>query len=89
MVVGMALLGSQGLGRFGERTGEIFEKGFANATEDNILEALRQTMTEMFFVAALLMVAAAVLSLGLGSGRLWPRGGSGGEPATSPATGEP
>ena len=83
MVVGMALLGSQGLGRFGERTGEIFEEGFANATEENILEALRETLTEMFFVAALLMVAAAVLSLGLGSGRIWRRGGSGGEPRHS------
>tara|TARA_B100001123_G_scaffold384713_2_gene457685 strand:- start:11339 stop:12865 length:1527 start_codon:yes stop_codon:yes gene_type:complete len=74
MVIGMALLGSQGLNRFGERTGEIFEQGVANLTQGNVLEALRQTLTEMFFIAALLMVAAAVLSLGLGSNGTWGTG---------------
>jgi len=88
MVVGMALLGSEGLGRFDQRAGSLFAQDLFEITEEQLLDVVRQTMDETFFVAALLMAVAAVLSLGLGGGRLWRRRGSGG-PAASPATGDP
>ena len=87
MVVGMALLGSEGLGRFDQRAGALFSQSLFEITEEDLIEVVRQTMDETFFVAAVLMAAAAVLSLGLGGGRLWRRRGSGG--AAAPATGEP
>lgn len=88
MVIGMALLGSEGLGRFDQRAGALFSQNLFDITEEELIEVVRQTMDETFFVAAVLMAAAAVLSLGLGGGRLWRRRGSGG-PAASPAAGEP
>ena len=87
MVIGMALLGSEGLGRFDQRAGNLFAQDLFEISEEELIAVVRQTMDETFFVAAILMAAAAILSLGLGGGRLWRRRGSGGAPA--PATGEP
>ncbi len=74
MVIGMALLGSEGLGRFDQRASDLFAERLADVTEAEIISVIHETMTETFFVAGALMVAAAVLALGLGSGWFGNRG---------------
>ena len=76
MVVGAALLGSEGLGRFDDRAGALFSQSLFEITEEELVAVVRETMNETFFVAAALMAAAAILTLGLGGGggRLWRRG---------------
>lgn len=73
MIVGVAILGSRGLGRFDERAASLFAADLFDITEEQLLAVVRQTMDETFVVAGALMVIAAVLALGLGGGRL--RGG--------------
>ncbi len=70
MVVGMALLGSEGLGRFDRRAADLFASDLFNISEEQLFAVVRETMDETFVVAGILMVAAALLSLGLGGGRL-------------------
>ncbi len=79
MVVGVALLGSEALGRFDQRASALFSQNLFEITTAEVAEVVHRTMTETFFVAAALMAGAAVLTLGLGDGggrRLWRRGRS-------------
>ena len=69
MVIGMALLASEGLGRFDRRASDLFAEDLFEISEAELIEVVRHTMTETFFVAGLLMAAAALLSLGLGGRR--------------------
>lgn len=73
MIVGVAILGSRGLGRFDERAASLFAADLFDITEAQLLTVVRQTMNETFVAAGALMVVAAALALGLGGGRL--RGG--------------
>jgi hypothetical protein len=63
MVVGMALLASQGLGRFDQRAAKLFAETAFEADPEQYRRIIHQTFDETFFVAAVLMVLAAGLSL--------------------------
>jgi MFS family permease len=66
MVVGMALLASQGLGRFDERAAELFQATALEADVEQYRTIIHQTFDETFFVAGVVMVVAALISLLLG-----------------------
>ncbi|MFN8556550.1 MAG: MFS transporter [Dehalococcoidia bacterium] len=68
MIVGMALLASQGLGRFNQRAAELFrQSAFGDAESYRVI--VHRTFDETFLSAAFAMALAAVLALGLGAGR--------------------
>jgi MFS family permease len=66
MVVGMALLASQGLGRFDERAAELFQATALETDPEQYRAIIHQTFDETFLVAGCVMVVAALLSLLLG-----------------------
>jgi len=68
MVIGMALLASEGLGRFDRRAADLFEAELFDITDRQLREVVHQTLDETFVVAGALMVVAALLSLWLGGG---------------------
>lgn len=70
MIVGVAILGTRGLGRFDERAASLFAADLFDITEAQLLTVVRQTLDEAFVVAGALMAVAAALALGLGGGRL-------------------
>jgi MFS family permease len=61
MLVGMALLASQGLGRFDRRAADIFEGGVADPVRYR--EIIHHTFDETFLVAAIVVAGAAALAL--------------------------
>ncbi len=71
MIVAMALLGAQGLGRFNQRAADIFRDRGVEGSEDAYLIVMHRTFDETFLVAGLLMAAGALLCLWLdhGAGR--------------------
>ena len=62
MLVGMALLASQGLGRFDQRAADLFAKNPGVSDPDAYRIIIHQTFSETFGAAALAMVVAAVLA---------------------------
>jgi MFS family permease len=66
MVIGMALLASQGLGRFDQRAADLFQATAIEADPEQYRAIIHQTFDETFFVAGCVMVLAAALSLLLG-----------------------
>jgi MFS family permease len=78
MVVGMALLASQGLGRFDQRAADLFQATAIEADPEQYRAIIHQTFDETFLVAGCVMVLAAMLSLLLGSSRTPPRQQDGG-----------
>lgn len=69
MIVGMALLATQGLGRFDRRAADLFSRRGLDASTAEYAEIMRQTFDEVFVVAAIACLAAAVASLLLARGR--------------------
>ncbi|MGH2599263.1 MAG: MFS transporter, partial [Dehalococcoidia bacterium] len=72
MVLGMALLASQGLGRFDERAADLFEATALETDPEQYRAIIHQTFDETFLIAAVAMVLAAALSLLLGRSRREP-----------------
>lgn len=82
MVVGLALLASQGLGRFGRRSAELFEESIQKADpstgvgmsqelfQERQKVIIHESFDETFLLAAALMAVAAGLSLLLGRRRV-------------------
>lgn len=68
MIVAMALLGAQGLGRFNQRAADIFRERGVEGSEDAYIVVMHRTFDETFLVAALLMVAGAILCMLLDRG---------------------
>ena len=68
MVVGMALLASQGLGRFDQRAAAIFQESAFDADPDQYIGIIHQTFQETFFAAAVVMLLGAFLCLWLRRG---------------------
>lgn len=77
MVIGMALLASQGLGRFDQRAAELFEATALETDPEQYRAIIHQTFDETFLIASLVMVAAALLSLLLAPARHRQRPGPG------------
>lgn len=73
MVIGMALLASQGLGRFDQRAAELFEATALETDPEQYRAIIHQTFDETFLVAGCVMVAAALISLLLGPVKQRPR----------------
>jgi MFS family permease len=75
MIVGTALLATQGLGRFEQRARELLHRRAVDASSAEYEAIMRQTFNEVFFVAALVTLAAigltTFLSRGRASGMLW------------------
>ncbi|HWO93395.1 MAG TPA: MFS transporter [Dehalococcoidia bacterium] len=69
MIVGTALLATQGLGRFNERASEIFAEQQFEASDEAYQAAIHSTFEETFLVAAIVMAIAAGLGLYLRGGR--------------------
>jgi MFS family permease len=69
MVLGMALLASQGLGRFDERAAELFQETALEGDPEQYRRIIHTTFDETFLVAALVMALGAVLCLFLGNRR--------------------
>ena len=69
MIVGMALLASQGLGRFDQRAADLFSRRGLDATATEYGDIMRRTFDEVFVVAAMVCFLAAVASLLLARGR--------------------
>jgi MFS family permease len=65
MVVGMALLASQGLGRFDQRAAELFESGLFEVTEEQYRQVIQRTFDETYFAAGVVMLIAMALALWL------------------------
>jgi hypothetical protein len=63
MVVGMALLAAQGLGRFDQRAADLFESDVFSADPERYRQIIHQTFDETFAVAGAVMVVAMALSL--------------------------
>ena len=63
MVVGMALLASQGLGRFDQRAAALFAETVLEVDPEQYRRIIHQTFDETFIAAAMVMVVAAGLSL--------------------------
>jgi MFS family permease len=63
MVVGMALLASQGLGRFDERAADLFQATAIDADPEQYRAIIHRTFDETFLVAGCVMALAAALSL--------------------------
>ena len=74
MIVGMALLASQGLGRFGQRAADLFEVSAFEVNPEQYRAVIHQSFRETFLVAALVMVLATALTLLL-RGRTSPESG--------------
>lgn len=68
MIVGMALLASQGLGRFDQRAADLFSQTALESDPEQYRAIIHETFDETFLVAALLMLLAAAVSLLLGAG---------------------
>lgn len=66
MVIGMALLASQGLGRFDQRAADLFQATAIEADPEQYRAIIHQTFDETFLIAGIVMVVAAGLSLFLG-----------------------
>jgi MFS family permease len=66
MVLGMALLASQGLGRFDQRAADLFERTALETDPEQYRLIIHQTFDETFLVAALVMALGAALCLFLG-----------------------
>lgn len=82
MVVGMALLASQGLGRFDQRAADLFQTSGFDVDPEQYRTAIQRSFNETFLVAALAMVAAVGLALWLGGRRM--DGGAVGRSADGP-----
>ena len=74
MVMGMALLASQGLGRFDQRAADLFEQTALEADPEQYRLIIHQTFDETFLVAAIVMAVGALLCLFLGERRALPAG---------------
>ena len=67
MVIGMALLASEGLGRFDRRAADLFETELFDITDQQLREVVHQTLDETFVVAGALMGSrGAALALARG-----------------------
>ncbi len=69
MIVGMALLASQGLGRFDRRAADLFSRRGLDASAAEYGAIVRETFDEVFVVAAIVCLLAAFASLLLARGR--------------------
>jgi MFS family permease len=69
MIVGTALLATQGIGRFDQRAAELFQQRGLSATPEEYQAILRATFDEIFLVAAMVTMAGAALALLLARGR--------------------
>jgi MFS family permease len=69
MVVGMALLASEGLGRFDERAAALFRETVFDVDPAEYLRIIARTFEETFFAAALAMAAGVLLCMLLGDRR--------------------
>jgi MFS family permease len=69
MVLGMALLASQGLGRFDERAADLFRETALEGDPEQYRRIIHTTFDETFLAAALAMALGAVLCLFLGGRR--------------------
>jgi MFS family permease len=63
MIVGMALLASQGLGRFGQRAADLFQVSAFEVDPEQYRAIIHRSFTETFLIAALVMVLATGLTL--------------------------
>lgn len=69
MIVGTALLATQGLGRFDERAADLFEQEGVDATTEQYQALMARTFDEIFVVAAIVSLATIGLTFFLASGR--------------------
>jgi len=69
MIVGTALLATQGIGRFDQRAAALFQQRGLSATPEEYQAILRATFDEIFLVAALVTMTGAALALLLARGR--------------------
>jgi MFS family permease len=79
MIVGTALLATQGIGRFDQRAAELFRQRGLSASPEEYQAILRATFDEIFLVAAFVTLLGAGLALLLARGH--PR-----QPSWSPVT---
>jgi MFS family permease len=63
MIVGMALLATQGLGRFDRRAADLFAGDPAGATEEQYRAIIERSIDETYFAAAAVMVVATVVAV--------------------------
>ncbi len=68
MVIGLALLGSRGLGRFEDRAANLFTEQGLTAESPQYLAAIHTTYEEVLLVTAVALGVALVASLGLRRG---------------------
>ncbi len=68
MIVGMALLATQGLGRFTERAADVFRR-FGLEGSEQYRAAMQQTFNDVFLVAGLAMIGGVALAWLLERGR--------------------
>jgi MFS family permease len=69
MIVGMALLATQGLGRFSQQAAALFAERGLEVTVEEYQAVLRQTFSETFLVAGCAVLVAVVFALFLEPGR--------------------
>jgi MFS family permease len=69
MIVGMALLATQGLGRFDTRAADLFQRRGVEATDAEYQVIMRQTFDEVFVVSALVCLLSLGLTVFLSRGR--------------------
>ncbi len=69
MIVGTALLATQGIGRFDQRAAELFRQRGLSASPEEYQAILRATFDEVFLVAAAVTFLGAGLALLLARGR--------------------
>ena len=69
MIVAMALLAAQGLGRFNQRAADLFRESAFEGNQEQYRAIMHRTFDETFLVTGLVMVAATALTLLLGAGR--------------------
>jgi hypothetical protein len=65
----MALLATQGLGRFDTRAADLFQRRGVEATDAEYQVIMRQTFDEVFVVAALVCLLSLGLTVFLSRGR--------------------
>jgi MFS family permease len=68
MVIGLALLGSRGFGRFEERAADLFTQGGVTVGSPEYLAAIHKTYDEILLVVAIALVLATLASLFLRRG---------------------
>ena len=68
MVIGLALLGSRGLGRFEDRAANLFAEQGLTVGSPEYLAAIHTTYEEVLLVTAIALVVALVAALGLRRG---------------------